>query len=543
MKSGLEKQKADPKLKELGIHTDEWRIPYDEVLKDLSFLKVHKKEVYFETVKILTESDFWLFCYIILGLPVNNPYLMARCYDVQDSINMDMLWLWARDHWKSTLITFASNIWDKIKNPTLSTAILSNSAKIARPHFNLIKTTIEQNELLKMIWSHIFYKNPRKERDAKWSDEGLYLKTSRLKEPAFGFYGLIDTMPTGFHFDRRIIDDLVDINNVGTWLMMQKVLEAYKNADNLKRGDNSVEQVIGTRYKFKDLYEHIENMKLHRVSIIAAEVDELGNPKYDGIPVYQSKEALAIKKKKQGNVYWAQNLQTPLQHGSATFKVEWLKFYVNLPEEMYYYILSDPASNPAYSTLNVRKLDYSVMVLLGAGKGRKLYLVDLLRDKISLKDKWEQLKLWHKRYPIMTTGYEEFGNQKDREYFDEKMREEGFYFHITPIKYKRGDGEEKSQRINILTEYFPEGKIVLPKSLMRLTKDRGVTDLIAEFIDDEYSKYPMTDHDDMLDTLSRVADIDIIYPDGDEEIEEVEEYQKPSPLDEETDWQCMWGDL
>lgn len=322
MKSGLEKQKANPKLKELGIHTDEWRIPYDEVLKDLSFLKVHKKEVYFETVRILTESDFWLFCYIILGLPVNNPYLMARCYDVQDSINMDMLWLWARDHWKSTLITFASNIWDKIKNPTLSTAILSNSAKIARPHFNLIKTTIEQNELLKMIWSHIFYKNPRKERDAKWSDEGLYLKTSRLKEPAFGFYNLIDTMPTGFHFDRRIIDDLVDINNVGTWLMMQKVLEAYKNADNLKRGDNSVEQVIGTRYKFKDLYEHIENMKLHRVSIIAAEVDELGNPKYDGIPVYQSKEALAIKKKKQGNVYWAQNLQTPLQHGSATFKIK-----------------------------------------------------------------------------------------------------------------------------------------------------------------------------------------------------------------------------
>lgn len=60
---------------------------------------------------------------------------------------------------------------------------------------------------------------------------------------------------------------------------------------------------------------------------------------------------------------------------------------------MYYYILSDPASNPAYSTLNVRKLDYSVMVLLGAGKGRKLYLVDLLRNKISLKDKWEQLKL------------------------------------------------------------------------------------------------------------------------------------------------------
>jgi predicted phage terminase large subunit-like protein len=320
--------------------------------------------------------------------------------------------------------------------------------------------------------------------------------------------------------------------------MMQKVLEAYKMADNLGRGNETVEKVIGTRYVFGDLYENIEEMGVHKLSVIPAEVDELGKAKIDGKPVYLTKETLAQKKKKQGNIYYAQMLQTPLVQGTATFKKEWLEFYDELPEDLNYYILSDPATNPELSTTK-RRLDFTSIFLIGAGKGRKLYVVDMVRDRIGLKDKWEALKQYHKRYSIDVTGYEEYGTQKDREFFLMKMDEERFYFNITPLK---GSDKSKSERISMLTEFFMEGKILFPKNLHRLTKNRGIVDLVSEFIDEEYVKYPMTSNDDMLDTLAKICIIDIVYPEGEEEVE-VKKIFLPSPLDETDNLQCIWGDL
>lgn len=534
----MELKKADPFLLDIGIHEDRWRLPYSDILKELSFMKAHKPDLWKETLRMTAEADFFFFCYVILDLPVNHPFLMARCYEVQNDLNNNMLYLWSRDHWKSTLITFAFTLWTLINNPTYTFAIFSNSKAIARPHFMLIKRTCESNTLLRTIWSDIFHADPRKQRDIGWSEEsGLFFKTSKFKDAGVGYFGLIDSMPTGGHYHRKIIDDLVDLNNIGTYFMMQKVLEAYKMADNLGRGNDTIEKVIGTRYRFGDLYESIEAMEVHKMSRVPAEVDEQGNPKYDGYPVYLSRETLAQKKKKQGNVYYAQMLQIPLKQGSAKFKSDWLSFYDNLPEDLNYYIISDPATNPDLSSTK-RRLDYTSMFLIGAGKGRKLYVIDMVRDRIGLKDKWELLKKYHKQYTIDITGYEEYGTQKDREFFLIKMEEERFYFTITPLK---GNDKSKEERINMLTEFFQEGQILLPKNLHRLTKDRGVVDLVSEFVEEEYLKYPMTENDDMLDTLARICILDIIYPEGEYE-EEVREVYMPSPLDEGNDFQCIWGD-
>ena len=538
MKNSISLQKGDELLVALGIHCDTWRLPYADIINELGFLKTHKPKVWEETLKMVCEKDFFLFCYLILDLPVNHPFLLARCYDVQDNAYTNMLYLWSRDHWKSTLITYALTLWLLINHPAYTTALFSNSKAIAKPHFMLLKRTCENNVLLKKLWSDIFHADARKQTRHPWSEEaGLYFKTSYLKEPAIGYYGLIDSMPTGGHYDRKLIDDLVDLNNIGTQFMMHKVLEAYKMADNLGRGNDTIEQVIGTRYRFGDLYEFIEGLEVHKLSIVPAEVDEFGKAKYDGHPVYLLPETIAQKKKKQQSTYYAQMLQTPLQHGSSMFKTEWLKFYTNLPDDLNYYILSDPAKNPELSNTG-RKLDYSVQMLIGAGANNRIYIIDMLRDRIGIKDKWENLKKWHKMYPIMDTGYEEYATQTDREFFLIKMEEERFYFNITPLK---GSDKSKEERIAMLADFFMEGKIYLPKELNRLTKKEGVVELVSDFINEEYSKFPMTDNDDMLDTLGRLIYLDLIYPEGEVEEEEIE-YSRPSPLDDDTDLECFWGD-
>jgi len=442
----------------------------------------------------------------------------------------------------STLKTFAHTIWILATRDT-RIAIFSNSLKIAKPHFSLIKSTMESNELLKTVWDDVFWKDPKGNRDVKWSDDlGLFLKRNKLKEPSLGYYGLIDSMPTGLHFPRKITDDLVDLNNIGTYYMMEKVKEAYKMADNLGTTEGTIDDVIGTRYLFGDLYEYIEKTGMHRLSRIGAEVDELGDPKYDGIPVLLSREEIEKKKVIQGHLYHAQMLQTPLQQGSAAFKTDWIKFSDKIPDEGYYYIVGDPASNPEFSTNLRRKKDFTVLILIKACAGNKIYVVDMLRDRIGLKEKWEQLKIWHKMYDIANTGYEEYATQKDREFFNIRMEEERFYFKITPLK---GSDKSKEQSILAMTDFFREGKIILPKTIMRLTKDRGVIDLVSEFVNEEYMKYPLTEFDDMLDALRRFLDEDLglIYPNGIEELEDEPTYTySVSPLDEGNNIECFWSD-
>ena len=68
-----------------------------------------------------------------------------------------------------------------------------------------------------------------------------------------------------------------------------------------------------------------------------------------------------------------------------------------------------------------------------------------------------------------------------------------------------------------------------------------MVELISTFINEEYAKFPMTENDDILDTLGRILYLDLIYPEGEQEEEEIV-YRYSSPLDDETDLQCFWGD-
>lgn len=539
MINSMTRKVGNPVLVACGIHCDEWRLPYNEILADLSLMRVSKYEAWKLVIRELCEEDFLLFCLLILDLPVNDPFLIARCYEVQDHEDENGMYLWARDHWKSTLITYARTLWRFTSIYGNRVALFSNSLKLAKPRFKQIKNVMESNPLLHELWPDIFYKNPEKEA-VTWSiDDGLFLKGNSMPWPSLGCFGLVDSMPTGGHYNEKIIDDLVDLKNIGTTFMMEKVKEAYGMADNLGSGDSTIETVIGTRYKFGDLYEHIMALGQHRVSIIGGEVDNSGNSLYGGIPVLLSKEALDIKKIKQRHLYHAQILQQPLQQGAAIFKADDLRFYDNEPAIGRYYVVADPASDPELA-VKADSLDHTVMWLVKACAGKRLYIIDMIRDRIGIKDKWNNLKDWHSRYPIVDTGYEEFATQKDREYFNQKMEDERFYFKITPLKNNRGS---KPERIGILSEYFSDGRIYLPRNIMRLTKNRGVVDLISEFINDEFMKYPMSQYDDMLDALAKVSEMNIIYPEGEAEKEE-KTYNRPSPLDDNFQTvECYWGDL
>jgi hypothetical protein len=162
-----------------------------------------------------------------------HPWLYARCREVEANPN-GYLDLWAREHYKSTIITFAGSIQQMVLDPESTIVIFSHTKPVARKFFNQIRTELETNDDLKRVYPDIFWDDPRKE-SPRWSeDKGIVVK--RLlnpKEATLEAYGLVDGMPTGGHWRLRIYDDVVVPESVTSPEMVAKTTAAWELSDNL----------------------------------------------------------------------------------------------------------------------------------------------------------------------------------------------------------------------------------------------------------------------------------------------------------------------
>jgi hypothetical protein len=141
----------------------------DLVLNDLFFLMVH----------VLGRAD------------MDNDWCFARCREVQRGPD-GYLDLWAREHYKSTIITVGKTIQDILANPEITVGIFSHSRPIARSFLAQIKRTFETCENLKELFPDVLHQAPRRE-SPKWSeDSGLIVKrATNPKEATAEAWGLL----------------------------------------------------------------------------------------------------------------------------------------------------------------------------------------------------------------------------------------------------------------------------------------------------------------------------------------------------------------
>ena len=144
------------------------------------------------------------------------------------------------------------------------------------------------------------------------------------------------------------------------------------------------------------------------------------------------------------------------------------------------------------------------MGVIGVGADDNLYVVDMIRDRLSLTQRADALFALHRKYRPLGVAYEEYGIQADIEHFKDRMDRENYRFPIKPVAGKLG----KEDRIRRLVPLFEQGRILLPEHCMRRTIEGVNEDLTRIFIDEEYLPFPVGAHDDMLDGLSRIVDPD-----------------------------------
>jgi len=444
---------------------------------------------------------FFLIWFILKRNDLFHPWLLDRCKEVQESPD-GHLDLWAREHYKSTIITFGKTIQDilashgdsPIHNKERTFGIFSCTRPIAKGFLRQIKREFESNELLRSLYPDIIWQNPFKEAP-KWSeDDGLVLKRkSNPKESTLEAWGLVDGQPTSKHFTDCIYDDVVTMDNTRSVAMIEKTTESWEVSINLG-SDGGRRRYVGTRYHFGDTYKTIIDRGAAIPRIYAA--TDNGEP--EGNPIFMSKEYLAEKKLNMGSyTFSCQMLLNPIKDSVFRFKLEDLQFYP--PGNHVHgntYILVDPANSKKKNN------DYTTMWVITLSTDKNYYVREIIRDKLNLSERTNLLFELHRKWGPLAVGYEQYGMMSDIQHFQSKMMAENYHFQIIEL----GGKISKFDRIRNLLPILEAKRLFLPHTCYRKNYEGREVDVVHSFIHEEYLQFPMSEHDDLLDGLARIID-------------------------------------
>jgi len=450
---------------------------------------------------------FWLLTDLLGRRDIDREWLKARCDEVQANPN-GYLDLWAREHYKSTLITFGKTIQDILSSHgddplpewegrEVTIGIFSHTRPIAKGFLRQIKGEFERNERLKELFPDVLYVNPGKD-SPKWSeDDGIVVKRkSNPKEATLEAWGVVDGQPTGKHFLVLVYDDLVTKESVTSPDMIAKTTQALELSYNLG-SDGGHKRFIGTRYHYNDSYKTV----IDRGTAIPRVYPATEDGSVHGDPVLLTAEALAEKRRDMGPYTFAcQMLQDPKGDETQGFMNDWLRYYENdASAGTNRYILVDAASGKKKGN------DYTAIWVLGLGGDQNYYVLDIVRDRLNLTQRGKLVMELHRKWKPKDVRYELYGLMADIEYIKTLQEQENYRFDITEVAGKT----PKTDRIKRLIPLFEQKRIYLPRTLHRTNYEGVTVDLVHNFINDEYKAFPVSIHDDMLDSLARIAEPDL----------------------------------
>ena len=427
-----------------------------------------------------------------------------------------MLDLWAREHGKSSIITFGLTIQDilathgddPIRTPEVTVGIFSHTRPIAKGFLRQIMQEFEQNEDLKALFPDILWAEPRKQ-SPKWSeDDGIIVKRkSNPKEATVEAWGLVDGQPTAKHYRLRVYDDTVTKESVNTPEMILKTTSAWEHSLNLAANDGPA-RYTGTIYAQFDTYQTMRDRGI-KARIYPATKD--GTDKFTPENcVLMTPEALGKKRLLMGpSTFSTQMLLNPKGGVISGFDEKWLQYW---PRDQFaglnFIILVDPASRPKSSSASRKRIssDYTAIWVLGLGSDGNWYVGDYIHDRLNLKQRVMTIMALHRRWKPSFVGWEEYGLQADIEACEWEQARQNYRFAITPL----GGQLKKEDRIGRLQPVFENRRIYLPEGGCVHTNYEGVAvDTIRQFINEEYLAFPVVQHDDGLDSLSRIEDEEV----------------------------------
>lgn len=485
-------------------------------------------------VRTLCKIDrFYLLVRVCGRVDMLHPFIYARCREVERDPD-GHLDLWAREHYKSTIITFGGIVQEILKDPEITVCIFSHVNAIASDFLRQIKTELEKNEILKKAFPDILYEDPAKQA-ARWSvDGGITVKRKgNPKEATLEASGLVDGMPTSKHYRLRVYDDVVTDKSVATPEQVEKTTNAYSLSQSLGT-EGGREWGIGTRYSFADTYEWIIKRNALKVRIYTVTTD---GTQEGPLALFKRDEWNSRKIKLTDNDIACQYFQDPLTGQNRMFDITQFGSYEVRPETLAIYLMCDPARSKKKTSAN------TAMAVVGVDYAMNKYLLDGFNHKMDLKERWEHFaRLWMRwkvapGVQIIHAGYESFGAQADMDYFEEQMQKKGQpRFEIQRLEWPRDGEGSKEDRVQRLVPDMRSHKIFLPypteagkltanqrrmqdegydyriSASIRRKDENGQAYDLAEQLKVQAHYFPFGTLKDLIDVFSRIYDMEIRAP-------------------------------
>lgn len=541
---------ASPSL----IHVITNRLPYFSFVEAMEFYRDYVPKLEPTELALLGCNDrFFLLTGLCNRVDAIHPWIYDRAREVEAAPD-GFLDLWARFHYKSTIITFAGSIQELLIDPEIRIAIFSNTSNTASPFVKQIKDELETNETLKCLYPDVLYANPAKQSPSWSVENGLTVKRKgNPREATVEGHGLINALPTGKHFPLLVYDDVINERNVTSPEQLKKASERVELSFPCGVGGGTRKRFAGTRYHYGDSYAHLIEHDIATPRLYPATEDG----KIDGKPVFMTPQAWAEAKKEMRSQIAAQMLQNPLAGQENTFMPKWLAPYWIRPIVMNVYIMCDPSKGRNKSS------DRTAMAVVGIDASGNKYLLDGYCHRMTMSERWDKLKSLRKKWlahpgvQSVKVGYERYGMQSDDEYFAERMRLENISFEIIELNWTGERGREsKASRVERLepdfrnNAFFVPGKVWhtavnghvakwriedgtdkilyeeyatphaferrarghgefhrLIEPIRRLDEDGNIYDL-TRVLFEEYLFFPFSPRDDFIDALSRIYDME-----------------------------------
>ncbi len=410
--------------------------------------------------------------------------------DGQEEYKPFKMLLLPRGGFKSSAVTIGYAIQQIILDPNIRILIANENFNNSKRFASEIRGHFEGNELLKQSYGNFVGKKD-------WREDYFTVskRTKNLKEPTISCAG-IDVVKVGMHYDMIIGDDLVSQNNITTKEQMDKVIDFYKLALSLLEPGGKF-CLIGTRWHFNDLYNHIIENEGHKFNFLTQ-----GAYKKDGslwFPQRLTKAFLDDQKKSQGSyIFNCQYNNSPIDDESAVFKKSWIHYFnihqrllvpdTNAPEDSTYrledcntYMTVDPAISQK------KHADYTAMVVTAVDPEQRKFVVHAKRYRIQPKKMIDEMfELW-KRYDCVQVGLEVSVFQiLLKDYLMNEMRIRKEYLPI--VELRPVAGKKSPTRIRSLQPEFENGMVFIKPEMVDL--------------EDELLRFPVAPFDDLSDALA-----------------------------------------